>query len=534
MPSKSSRRARLCLERLGERCLLSYGLSPNLRVSHGDPYKFLNGDDPQHQIGTLYGSTALETWLAVDPTNTDHMVGIWQEDRWSTAGCRGLVAGVSFDGGQTWQDISIPGLSQVTGGATPRTSDPWVAFAANGDLFAASLTVGNGGSPGNAQVSKSTDGGLTWVPPVLIPNSNGADKESITCDPSDPNLAYVVYTGAYSRTTDGGQTWAPARSLGTGSGSQIVVLPDGTLLDSDGGEAFRSTDHGQTWGQAIGYFLNEDPRFVIDPNTHQQLRAGLGLGDISVDPNSGAVYVVIEDAGLGPQRQYDAIAFTESLDGGLHWTTPVKINQTPTDIPVLDQQAFIPTVQLAGDGTVGVTYYDFRYNTGGPTLPTDYWFIPGTPDGSGGITWGPEIRLTNKSFDYEQAPFSVYGKMIGDYQGHATVGNDFLEMFGHPHGRNQDGIFFRRIYNLGPDTAGNSGTQSVATALGAPAGASTAVVVTPASLAAQPAAVDMSALPVVFVKNADPGASGFVPANEGSPDATISDAVFGGDNWNLA
>jgi hypothetical protein len=495
-------------------------------VSHGDPFKFLNGDDPQHQIGTLYPSTALENWLAVDPTNPDHIVGIWQQDRWSGGGCRGLVAGVSFDGGQTWQDVVIPGLSQVTGGVLPRTSDPWVSFAANGDLFAASLGVGNGGSPGNAQVSKSTDGGLTWLPPVVIPNSGGADKESITCDPNDPNVAYVVYTGAFSRTIDGGQTWSPARSLATGSGSQIVVLPDGTLVDSDGCEAYRSTNQGQTWGPVISYFGNCDPRQVVDPNNGQPMRAGLGLGDIAVDPNSGAIYVVIEDAGVGPGGGNDGVAFTQSLDGGLHWTTPVKVNQTPGGIPLRDQQAFIPTVQVAGDGTVGITYYDFRFNTGGPTLATDYWFVPGTPDGSGGITWGQELRLTNKSFDYERAPFSVYGKMIGDYQGHAAAGNDFLELFGHPHGRNQDGIFFRRIYNLGPDTAGNSGTQAVATALGGPAGAFAPVVVTPESLAAQPLPVDMSGPPGVFVKNADPVVSGFVPANEGSSDATISDAVF--------
>src|SRR5262249_35467591 len=152
-----------------------------------------------------------------------------------------------------------------------------------------------------------------------------------------------------------------------------------------------------------------------------------GLGDLAVDPNSGTLYIVIEDA-HSSGGQYDSIAFTQSTDGGFHWSRPVLVNQTPTGIPPLDQQAFIPTVRVAADGTVGVTYYDFRFNQQGPTLPTDYWFVPGTPDGSGGITWGDELRLTDDSFNFEDAP-DARGRFVGDYQGRAPAGNDLLNLF---------------------------------------------------------------------------------------------------------
>jgi hypothetical protein len=544
MPSISSCRARLYLELLEERCLLSFGLGATVQVSDVDPFAGSTADDPQHQTGTLYPGSALETFLVVDPTNPDHLAGIWQQDRWSNGGARGLVVGVSFDGGQSWQDAPIPGLTLVSGGTALRASDPWLAFASNGDLFAAALELPTL-STMQATVSKSTDGGLTWQAPVVIPGSSGADKESIMTDPSDPLTAYVVWTGAFSRTTDGGQTFTPARGLPTGSGSQIVVLPDGTLVDSDGCEVFRSTDRGQTWGPRI-LVGNCDPRQVIDPNTHQPLRAGLGLGDIAVDPSSGALYVVIEDASFSGGR-YDSIAFTQSLDGGLTWSTPVAVNQTPPNVPPPDQQAFIPTVQVAADGTVGVAYYDFRYNQQGPDLPTDFWFVPGTPDGSGGIAWGNELRLTDGSFNFEDAPFSVYGKFVGDYQGRASAGNDLLNLFCHPFDGSWDGVFFRRVINQGGASGGGAGhlvehAPGLAAVLWiGPAGAYSPVALAPDRSALQPWSVDVLALPDLFLHNPAPSATRFTGESQGlrrtaplhSLDVTMPAVPFSGDLWNV-
>ena len=545
MPSISSCRARLCLELLEERCLLSFGLGPTVQVSGVDPFADSNADDPQHQTGTLYPGSAMETFMVVDPTNPDHVAGIWQQDRWSNGGARGLVVGISFDGGQSWQDAPLSGVGLCSGGTTARASDPWLAFASNGDLFATSLTVNGQGSPLNVLVSKSTDGGLTWQAPVTIPGSFGADKESIMTDPSDPQTAYVVWTGAFSRTTDGGQTFTPARGLPTGTGSQIVVLPDGTLVDSDGCEVFRSTNRGQTWGSPI-WVPNCDNRQVIDPNTLEPIRAGLGLGDIAVDPNSGALYIVIEDASFSG-NQHDSIAFTQSMDGGLTWSTPVAVNQTPTNIPSLDQQAFIPTVQVAADGTVGVTYYDFRYNQQGPDLPTDYWWVPGTPDGSGGITWGTELRITDASFNFEDAPFAAYGKFVGDYQGRASAGNDMLNLFGHPDGGNWDSVFFRRVINLGDGSGGApGGRESTGQGLGTvlwigPAGASSPIALAPDRLAWQPLSVDVPALRDVFLDSPEPIATRFTRDSQGlrhaAPshllDETMAASLYSGDLWDI-
>ena len=265
--------------------------------------------------------------------------------------------------------------------------------------------------------NKSTNGGESWGGPLEITadDTNGLDKQAITADPYDSNRVYAVWDrflsppginandqgkinaqsyveqSWFSRTTDGGATWEPARVIfnpGTHAGTIgniVVVLPNATHDLIDGFILFanhnskirgtqialvRSTDHGVTWSKKPIIIAQTDPSFLgpVDPDTGQPIRGG-ELPDFAVGV-SGNVYAVWEDDLL---TGIDAIMFSESTDGGLTWSTPIKINQTPTSIPPLDQQAFTPTVKVAAKGTVGVTDYDLRSNTPAPGLPTDYW-----------------------------------------------------------------------------------------------------------------------------------------------------------------
>ena len=105
-------------------------------------------------------------------------------------------------------------------------------------------------------------------------------------------------------------------------------------------------------------------------------------------------------------------------------------------------QAFTPSIEVAPDGTLGVTHYDLRFNTadGGATLPTDYWFLHSHDNGA---TWA-ESRITPTSFDMRKAPFAR-GLFTGDYEGLAVQGGDFLALFSQPHGNDPASVFFSRI-----------------------------------------------------------------------------------------
>src|SRR5262249_1111054 len=123
------------------------------------------------QTGTHYRNAPTEPWVAVDPKNPLHFVGVWQQDRWADGASSGLLTGVSFDGGRNWT-ITAPHFSKCTGGAYDRASDPWVTFAPDGTVHQISLSL-NGTSSGPNTisamlVSKSVDGGLSWSDPIKL------------------------------------------------------------------------------------------------------------------------------------------------------------------------------------------------------------------------------------------------------------------------------------------------------------------------------------------------------------------------------
>jgi hypothetical protein len=187
-----------------------------------------------------------------------------------------------------------------------------------------------------------------------------------------------------------------------------------------------------------------------DPNTATRtVRTGDILPQITVDPNSGAIYVVFQDARFGGVRS--SIAFSQSLDGGLTWSPTIKINKTPTNIGLGNQQAFNPVVTVLADGTIGVRYSDFRANEATPAvqpLATDEFIVhchPVTPTTcTNPAGWGDEVRLTDTSYNMRQAPFAR-GWFVGDYVGMDTDGQDFLPFWTQPSGADPGNAFVRRV-----------------------------------------------------------------------------------------
>src|SRR5205807_356208 len=129
------------------------------------------------------------------------------------------------------------------------------------------------------------------------------------------------------------------------------------------------------------------------------VRTAPGLPEIAVDPTNGNVYAVWEDS-MFSGFAHDDIAFSTSTDEGVTWSAPIKINQTPSNIP-----AFLPSIAVAANGTVAVTYYDFRNPDAVSTgLPTDVWMVFASSGLTNPTSWGGEQRLTDKSFNMEFAP----------------------------------------------------------------------------------------------------------------------------------
>src|SRR5436190_5568335 len=130
-------------------------------------------------------NSELEPWVAVNPTNSSNIIGVYQQDRYTFGGARGLGAAVSHDGGATWRS-TYPHFTTCAGGTAAnhgdyqRASDPWVTFSPDGTAYfisGALSFVGDASQTGSAVlVSKATNGGATWSDPVtLVRNIGDAD-----------------------------------------------------------------------------------------------------------------------------------------------------------------------------------------------------------------------------------------------------------------------------------------------------------------------------------------------------------------------
>jgi hypothetical protein len=62
-----------------------------------------------------YLNAEVEPWLAMNPQDSDNLVGVWQRDRFEAGGSRGLLTGVSRDGGQSCRR-TFPHFSRCAGG----------------------------------------------------------------------------------------------------------------------------------------------------------------------------------------------------------------------------------------------------------------------------------------------------------------------------------------------------------------------------------------------------------------------------------
>ena len=69
-----------------------------------------------------YVNTELEPWVAVNPTDSSNIIGVYQQDRYTFGGARGLAAAVSHDDGATWSS-TYPHFSLCAGGTAANGGD---------------------------------------------------------------------------------------------------------------------------------------------------------------------------------------------------------------------------------------------------------------------------------------------------------------------------------------------------------------------------------------------------------------------------
>jgi hypothetical protein len=388
--------------------------------------------------------------------------------------------GVTFvDGGQ----LPSPGTDVIGATRLPQVfGDPDVKYMGGCNFIYSSIIVKKFSATRAVQtlgVHRSTDCGHTWTGPFEVTtasNPNGlvtgsgsprdaADKEFIDVNPdtgrvilSWSNFTPVAAGGVEISTTytDNMLTGAPPtwttrqvvaatsadgqssipRFAGHGSTNAYISwrrFPFPGVFGGNGNTIgfARSTDNGATWGPAVDltpeFFtidqvlgndrVNTAPGLAVDVPRGDHGGGGDHGGEHGGGHN-GNIYLVYQNNDL---RDGADINFQRSTDGGLTFSSPIKLNSRPG----ADRGQWNSWVTVDHDtGRVWVFYYDQGIATSGDLSETTVTFSD-----DAGQTWSPPVPLTDRPFHAGWGNDTGQPN-LGDYNQAVAQGGELFAAFG--------------------------------------------------------------------------------------------------------
>jgi len=215
-------------------------------------------------------------------------------------------AGITYGAGQFFAASSLPWVSTDAGATwqenapiqfqTPSGVEVWNARRSAYLDVAGGRFVVTAQSGDNKDVRLSSDGGLTWWQPSVLPESCANWSTGVVGGAGSIVVASIMGPSCVS--TDGGETFTEV-TLGDGEFSPMVFDGSQFLVWSNYGVRYSSAN-GLTWTQT--------------PTT------GAGFFEaVAVNPETGTL-VAIQDA-------YSGQAFLRSVDGGVTWTSAASFQQ---------------------------------------------------------------------------------------------------------------------------------------------------------------------------------------------------------------
>ncbi len=340
------------------------------------------------------GDAANEPSIAINPVNPDVMVIGWRQFDNVASNFRQAGWGYSGDSGATWTFPGVlnPGVFR---------SDPVLDSDADGNIYYYSLSVT--GNDWHCDMYISGDGGVTWLGPNF---GFGGDKAWFTVDKTGSighGNIYSAWSTAgnnyfpnqFSRSTDGGFGWM----------DPVEIPPRrqvwGTLTVDSAGDLYVS---GQRSGN-IYVSKSTNAKFAaVTPAFDFTLEVPLGgtftafsapnpaglagqvwvAADNSDGPTGGNVYLLSSMNPPGPDPL--DVLFSRSEDGGLTWSSPVRVNDDPR---LADAWQWFGTMSVAPNGRIDVIWNDTRNSLQANICETFYSYSL-----DGGRSWSRNVSMT--------------------------------------------------------------------------------------------------------------------------------------------
>jgi hypothetical protein len=369
----------------------------------------VNVDAQGHNI---LGDAANEPSIAVDPTSLSKMTIGWRQFDSVSSNFRQGGWGYTTDGGTTW---TFPGVLENN----VFRSDPVLNSDETGTFFYLSLL-----ETFCDNIWRSLNGGQSWTRLQPDGGAGGGDKEWFTIDKTNGighgfqyqawSTAAACSGGQFSRSTDGGVTWmSPINIPNSPVWGTLDVDTNGSLFI--GGGNFGS----QFYCIRSSNAQNGGVTPTFDRVTAVNLGGSIEFG-AAINPGglAGQIFLAVDRSGTGTNNNIYMLAsvlptgasngtdvmFARSTDGGQTFSTPRRINDDPINH---NKWHWFGTLSVAPNGRIDSVWLDTR-NAANNT--DSQLFYSCSTDG--GNTWSPNVAVSN-SFN----PFIGYPNQskIGDY-----------------------------------------------------------------------------------------------------------------------
>src|SRR5213080_2932463 len=399
----------------------------------------------------IIGDAANECPISVDPTDGNKMTIGWRQFNDVTSNFRQGGWGYTTDGGVHW---TFPGVLQNN----VFRSDPVTKSNEVGQFFYLSLQSNQQQSFFCDDLWRSTNGGQTWVEQSSDRGGGGGDKEWFTIDKTNgPGHGFQYQSDdgincsgggvEFQRSTNGGVTWqAP------------IVVPGGTdlgTLDVDtngnlfiGGEGFSNFNCVRSSNAQIG---GQMPTF--DRTTSVNMGGSLGSGGINPAGLDGQLFLAIDRSGTAtnnniymlasvvpPGRSTTDVMFVRSTDGGLTFSAPRRIND---DLVTPSKWHWFGTLSVAPNGRIDAVWYDTR-NAANNT--DSQLFYSWSTDG--GLTWSANVAVSNAFNPFEgypnQSKIGDYITVVSDNTG-GNVAYSATFNFNPGRGQHEEDVYYVRV-----------------------------------------------------------------------------------------
>ena len=430
----------------------------------------------------IVGDAANECSISVDPTNTSKMAIGWRQFDSVLSNFRQGGWGYTTDAGVTWTFPGVlePGVFR---------SDPVTNSDEAGTFFYLSLL-----QTFCENMYRSTNGGQSWTELQADGLAGGGDKEWFAIDKTNGpghGFQYQSNDGAdcsgsgvqFQRSTDGGVTWQPPINIpNEPTTGTLDVDTNGNLFI--GGEGFSPFYCVRSSNAQFG---GQTPTF--DQITQVDMGGVIGgFGGINPDGLWGQCFLAIDHSGTAtnnniymlasvvpPGRSTTDVMFVRSTDDGATFSAPVKVNDDPVNP---NKWHWFGTFSVAPNGRLDAVWYDTRNAANNTDSQLFYSFST-----DAGVTWSANVAVSN-SFN----PFEGYPNQdkIGDYitiVSDETGGNvAYAATFNFNPNRNQheEDVYYVRVFPGGqgptptPTATASPTTTPTPTATSTPTATATA------------------------------------------------------------